>query len=198
MKYDVRGDSLPSSKQPTIISHYRTASNVRREVGYTINEYSTILPSIKHTYANEDGSANSTSHMEGGSNYADESLQRINNFCSSCSFLWLRVYQTILSFVYNISANLRSCVDIFWFRSVVRISTKGPSGTSTVARCDSYIIFAFIIVVLCCSGERVFYKQSVDQLLNPLQFVLIQLMLLGSCAIFTIITIHQLAAGEIS
>jgi hypothetical protein len=125
MNYDVRGDSLSSSKQPTQIkNHYRTASNVRRGVGYTINEYSSILSSIKHTYGNEDDSANSTSQMEGGSNYVNESLQLITNFCSSCSFLWLRLYQASVSLVYTISANLRSCVDILYFRSVVRISTK--------------------------------------------------------------------------
>ena len=196
MNNDVRGDLLSSSKQPANIinQHYRTNSNVRREEGYKINEYSTILPSIKHIYANEDGS-NSTSQMERGPNYVNESL---TNFCSSCRFLWIKIYQASASLVYNISANLRICVDIVWYRSIVRVSTKGPSGTNTVARCDLSLIFAFIVVVLCCSGERVFYKQSVDQLLNSLQFVLIQLMLLGSCAIFTIITIHQLAAGEIS
>lgn len=167
-----------------------------------MREYSTILPTKNYTYSNEDGKSNlsyASSHFEREPfSYENESSQ-LNNFCSSVCSLWTRIYQSFFSFVSSISSTLRSLIEILWCRPIDRISTKGQPGSTTVAsHCDSSTIFAFIIVVLCCSGERVFYKQSVDQLLNPLQFVLIQLMLLGSCLVFTIVTIHKLAVGEIS
>ena len=167
-----------------------------------MREYSSILPTKNYTYSNnEDGNSNlsySSSRFEPNFSYFNESSQ-LNNVCFSICSLWTRFYQSILLFVSSISSTLRSLIEILWYKPVDGISTKGQPGSTTVAtHCDSSIIFAFITVVLCCSGERVFYKQSVDQLLNPLQFVLIQLMLLGSCLVFTIVTVHKLAVGEIS
>lgn len=63
---------------------------------------------------------------------------------------------------------------------------------------DSSVMAGFIGVVVFSSGERIFYKQSVDQLLNPLQFLLVELILTGTCLVFVIISMYKLAAGEIT
>lgn len=109
-----------------------------------------------------------------------------SNGCIQRTMLWI---SDLHSYCKSLIARSSEFSEIAYFRLSEAICNK-----------NNYPIFiSFILLVSCCAGERLYFKKSIDEMETSLQFVLVQLMLIGSCILITVITVYKLlATNEIS